>query len=152
MNRKQRDDQSTLQPSQVTAPESSPAGNGAAPEAAFAAAIQHLQAGEVQQAAALLASVLKAEPSNTEALHLLGVIAIQTRRHEVAADLFGKAIACRPDFAEAHGNLGIALVNRGKLGEAIACFRQAIALEPNVAQFHNNLGNALRMQLSLIHI
>ena len=44
-----------------------------------------------------------------DALHLLGVIALQTRHPERAVELIGKAIALKPNYAAAYTNRGKAL-------------------------------------------
>ena len=128
MKRKRRRQQATLQRPQVTAPAPEPASNAAAVEAALAAAIQHLQSGQLQHAEAAFRRVLKAQPSHPVALHLLGAVALQAGKNETAVDLIGKAIAVKPDYAEAHNNLGSELVNQDKLAEAVACYRKAIDL------------------------
>ena len=110
----------------------------------LAEAMRHHQAGELRQAAAIYRNILEAEPTNPVALHLLGVIALQRRRHGAAADLIRKAVAAKPDFAEAHTNLGSALMGDGKLEEAVASYQRAAALGPELAEAHSNLGHALQ--------
>ena len=144
MNRKHRRHQLTFQPRHVAAPIAAAAPDGGAAEAALAAAIKHHQAGELKEAAALYRQILEAQPDHAEALHLLGVIALQTGRPKIAVGLIAKAVARKPDFAEAHSNLGVALVNQGKLDEAVAAFRQAVSLKPDYAEAHANLGTALK--------
>ncbi len=119
------------------------ASNGGAPET-LARAMSHHQAGELREAAAIYGEILEAEPSNPVALHFLGLIALQRRRHGAAVDLIGKAVAHKPEYAEAHANLGTALMGEGKLDEAVASFQKAIALEPELAKAHVNLGHALQ--------
>ena len=128
MKRKRRRQQVNPEQRQVTAPAPEPASNAAAVEAALAAAIQHLQSGQLQHAEAAFRRVLKAQPSHPVALHLLGAVALQAGKNETAVDLIGKAIALKPDYAEAHNNLGSELVNQDKLAEAVACYRKAIDL------------------------
>jgi tetratricopeptide (TPR) repeat protein len=55
------------------------------------------QAGQRQEAEAVYRQVLQAEPSNADALHLLGVLAYQTGQHQLALDYIERALSVRPD-------------------------------------------------------
>ncbi|MEI8197285.1 MAG: tetratricopeptide repeat protein, partial [Phycisphaerae bacterium] len=111
---------------------------------AFDLAMQHHQAGRLQEAEQLYRQILMQQPGHADALHLRGVIASQVGRHDLAVVLIRQAIALKPGYTDAYSNLGIALCGLGQLGEAIAAFRQAILLNPNDAETLSNLGNALR--------
>ena len=101
------------------------------------------QQGKLADAERIYREVLQQQPNHFDALHLLGVIALQTRHTERAIELFGRAIALKPDFAEAYSNRGMALRELKRLAEALASYDQAIALKPDFAEAHNNRGNAL---------
>jgi predicted O-linked N-acetylglucosamine transferase (SPINDLY family) len=107
---------------------------------------KHFQTGRLQEAEQLYLQVLKTEPNRVDALHLLGVIAGQTNRHELAIEYLNAALRVDPNLASAHSNLGNVFINQRKLPEAIASFREAVRLKPDFAVAHNNLGNALREQ------
>jgi len=111
---------------------------------AIALAVQHHSAGRLSEAEKLYQQVLQADPNQPDALHLLGVIAYQTNRHEIAVDFIRKALANRPDFADAHYNLGNALMGLGNLDDAAASFQRAVAINPNSPAAHSNLGLALQ--------
>jgi predicted O-linked N-acetylglucosamine transferase (SPINDLY family) len=115
----------------------------------FKAGLSHHQAGRLAEAETLYRQVLAQRPDHVDALHLLGVLAAQTRRYDVAVDLIGRAIALRPNFPEAHNNLGNALLESGHPDQAVAACRRAVELKPNYADAHYNLGNALRAQVRL---
>ena len=87
--------------------------------------------------------VIRQQPQHFNAVYLLGVIALQTRRLELADELFGNAIALRPDFPEAYNNRGVALADLGRLEAALANYDQAIALQAEHFGAHNNRGAAL---------
>lgn len=112
-------------------------------------ALQHHQAGRLQEAEALYRQVLQAQPDHSDALHLLGVIAHQVGRHQAAVDLIGRAIGLNPAAAEYHNNMGEVYRALGRLDEAAAHFRQAIALRPSMPEAHNNAGNIFMEQGNL---
>jgi Tfp pilus assembly protein PilF len=115
----------------------------------FAAAVQHFQAGHLNEAERLLRQVLAINPRHADSLHLLGVIAYQTGRHDLAVDRISKAIAINPREASSHSSLGNLLLQQGRLDEAVACYRRAIDLKPNFSEALNNLGNAFKAQKKL---
>ena len=106
-----------------------------------ASGFAHHQAGRLPQAEACYRSVLAAEPSDVNALHLLGVLARQMGQHRAAVDLISKAVALNDRVPELHSNLGNALMDLGRTAEAEASYRRALALRPDYAAAHNNLGN-----------
>jgi protein O-GlcNAc transferase len=111
---------------------------------AFDLALQHHQAGRLQEAEALYRQILAQQPAHAGALHLLGLMAHQIGRNDIAANLISRAIALDPSVPEAHINLGNALKDLGQLDAAIAAYRRAIALRPGYAEAFSNLGNALK--------
>ena len=54
-------------------------------------ALEHHQAGRLQQAEVIYHQILTQEPNHQDALHLLGLIALQAGRHEVAVELIERA-------------------------------------------------------------
>jgi tetratricopeptide (TPR) repeat protein len=105
----------------------------------FAAAYAHDQAGQRDRAEALYRKVLAKAPGHADALHLLGVIALERGRHQRAIQLIRRALAIMPDFPAAHANLGSGLKAIGKRTEAAEAYRRAIALQPDYAIAHSNL-------------
>ncbi|NKB58851.1 MAG: tetratricopeptide repeat protein [Alphaproteobacteria bacterium] len=107
-------------------------------------ALQHHNAGELSQAEFIYRRILDAEPNQPGALHLLGVLSLQTGNKETAADLLSQAAEIDPDNSETHVNLGVALQALGRLAAAVESYRRAVAIEPDYAEAHNNLGVSLR--------
>jgi tetratricopeptide (TPR) repeat protein/SAM-dependent methyltransferase len=109
-----------------------------------ASGLAHHQAGRLPQAEACYRKILAAEPSNLNALHLLGVLARQAGQPRDAVDLIAKAVALNDRVPELHSNLGNALMDLERTAEAEACYRRALALRPDYAAALNNLGNLLQ--------
>lgn len=107
-------------------------------------ALRHHMAGRTSEAENLYRQILKTDPDQPDALHLLGVLASEMGNNGLAVDLITKALAIKPDNAEAHNNLGIAFEELGKLDEAIASYQKAIATDPGFAEAEDNLGNAFK--------
>ena len=115
----------------------------AALHAKFMQGVALHQQGKLAEAARIFEEVLRQQPNNFAALHLLGVIAAQTRRTERAVELLRKAIGVNAKVAAAHSNLGIALRNLKRLDEALASYDKAIALKPDYAEAYSSRGTAL---------
>jgi protein O-GlcNAc transferase len=112
-------------------------------DAMFAAAIDHRGAGRKHEAEALCRRILDLQPRHAEALHLMGLVAADSRRWAEAVQWIGRATEIAPDRAEYWINLGTVLHPLGRLDEAITAYRRAISFRPDVAAGYNNLGNAL---------
>lgn len=120
-----------------------PLGGAPTVTALLDSAVQAHQAGQWQHAEEIYRQVLRADPANANALHMLGVLASQRGQQHVAAGYIQEALLLDPNHPYYHSNLGIALREQGKLAEAADHFRQAIRLQPDYAEAHLNLGNAL---------
>lgn len=107
-------------------------------------ALNHHQAGNLQQAEQLYQKVLVTDPNNVDANHLLGFLAYQVGKMEMAVQLIQKAVLIQPSFAEAHNNLGNALNDLGKFDEAVLSYQRAVTYKPDFAEAHLKLGNAWR--------
>jgi tetratricopeptide (TPR) repeat protein len=107
-------------------------------------AIQHHQAGRLQEAEQLYRQILARQPGHVIAMHHLGMIAHQVGRNDIAVDLLRHVITLNPNLPEAHSNLGNVLRIKWQLDDAITACRQAIVLRPNYAEAYNNLGLALK--------
>ena len=110
---------------------------------AVALAIRHHQEGRLADAQSIYRQILDADPGNADALHFLGVIALQTGDAKTAIDLIQQAIRQVPDAAPYYSNLGEAQRALGDLDGAIGSYRQAIEIDPDFPMAHNNLGNIL---------
>jgi tetratricopeptide (TPR) repeat protein len=101
------------------------------------------RSGQLAHAKAAYEQVLKKQPKHFDALHLLGVIAVQTKNPALADELIGKAIEINPNAESAHFNRGNALKQLKRLDDALASFDKAIAIRPDFVEAFNNRGNTL---------
>ena len=96
------------------------------------------QSGNLQEAQSLYREIVRDDPFDSDALHLLGVTAHQQGRNDEAADYIFQAIAIRPMVAEFHNNLGSVLHAMSRSEEAVAAYEEAIRLAPDDADSHFN--------------
>ena len=109
-------------------------------------ALEHHRAGRLVEAEQMYRQLLADDPDNADCLHLLGMVAHQTGRHDLAVELIRKAIALHSMAASYHSNLGNVLQAQGSLHEAGACYQQALTLKPNQAEVWVNMGHILKAQ------
>ncbi len=107
---------------------------------ALAIGFQHHQAGQLPQAEQIYRQILAQQPSYPNALHLLGMLALQTGRPLEAVSLIEQAIAVDPAQAVFHGDLGSAYLVVGRHEDALASLKQAIARDPLYPDPHYNEG------------
>ena len=136
MNRKQRRAESKHG-------KSAPTSASSAVQQKLVTALQHHQAGRLEEAERLYRQVLALDPRQADGLHLLGVVAHQSGRHDLAVEMIGRAVAINATEASYHSNLGVALKHLGRLDDAVACYRRALDLWPEFPDAHNGLGSAL---------
>jgi protein O-GlcNAc transferase len=101
------------------------------------------QAGRLPEAEAILKTVLRTQPRDAAALHLLGLVAFQQGQFAQALERLTAAVRARPDYAEALNNLGRVLLALDQPAEAAERFHAARRLAPAVAEIHSHLGEAL---------
>ena len=104
-------------------------------------ALQCHEAGQLHEAEQMYQSVLDIKPEHADALHLKGLVAYQTGRHETAIDLIKRAIHNDPANPLYYSNLGAALRISGDLAGAVSCYNKAIRLKPNYPEAIFNLGS-----------
>ncbi len=103
---------------------------------------QH-RAGDLLAAENHYKNVLQADPENSEAWHLSGLVAFQQKRFKEAADCIKHCLDNAPGNATAHYNMARTLKELGKAQQAIDHYRQAVSLNPGYVSAWFNLGNIL---------
>ena len=102
-----------------------------------------LQTGKASEAEAVLNSILKTEPQQFDALHLLGVANLMQGKLEVASDFFLSAIEIDPQSAKTFYNLGIVHNASKDHQNAIECFQRAFDLDSGDSDISCALGDSL---------
>jgi predicted O-linked N-acetylglucosamine transferase (SPINDLY family) len=101
------------------------------------------RAGEYERAEQLYRAILRADPSNYEALHRLAFLNGQCGRWEEAQQFMARAIALNPYAPDALFLRGAALQKLHRHEEAVSCFDRALALGPGLAEVRLNRAASL---------
>jgi len=109
-------------------------------EQTLAVATEHHRAGRTAEAERLYRDVLDASPGHPDALHLLGVLALQSGRADEAVDRIAQAVAGDDGSPLFHANLGHALHASGRHREAAMSFARALTLLTNEGEGWGNVG------------
>lgn len=103
-----------------------------------------LRAGGIQAAAEACAEILREDPGNADALHLLAETAFRDGRHAQAIDRLRAGMALNPRNASLPYKLGCLLEEANRPDEALQAYESALRLDPGFAKAHNNLGGLLQ--------
>jgi protein O-GlcNAc transferase len=109
----------------------------------FQRAVACLQQRHFAQAEALCREVLQTDRRHFDALHVLGLVALQTGHADRAIELIGQSIEINPAQPMAHLNMSNALLHLRRPQAALASCDQALSLRPDYAEALNNRGTAL---------
>ena len=103
-------------------------------------AVEHYNAGRLDEAVRLCRAILAREPDQTETNHLLGVIWFKQGRTAEAREALARATRSPRASAEMHNNYGAVLNVLGAFDQAAEAFKRALGLDPNYPWALNNLG------------
>jgi protein O-GlcNAc transferase len=122
-------------------------GSAEPPKAAelVAAGVGHHQAGRLADAEKNYRLALELEPGQQDALHLLGVLAIQVGRYDAAVELIGRAIQHNGSHPGFYCNHGRALQHQGRFDDALESYDKALALKPDYADALLSRGSVLQI-------
>jgi predicted O-linked N-acetylglucosamine transferase (SPINDLY family) len=107
----------------------------------FNLALEFHRRGNLISAKEIYARLLVSHPENAEVLHLLGVIALQTKDYEKAIGLISKALVINPQMPNAFSNLGNVYKEQKQIDKALKCYQCALKIDPLFADAFSNIGN-----------
>jgi tetratricopeptide (TPR) repeat protein len=102
-----------------------------------------IQRGELDKAKSIIDDQLKSDPSNVEALNLLGIVAANQKNYAEAEDAFQRALRLEPGSKTTHNNLGNLYVAQQKLDLAEKEFNAVLKTAPTNRDANYNLGLVL---------
>src|SRR5262249_14836534 len=105
-------------------------------------ALDFHQRGLLEEAARVYQTLLAENSNHADALHLLGVVALQCGHPAMAVEHIGRAVALNPGVAAYPANLAEAYRVLGQHERAVECCRLALGLRPHFPEVANNLGLA----------
>ena len=110
---------------------------------------QLVQAGQLREAEASVASILEAEPRSRDALYLKAVICRFSGKADEALSAVGEVKAVAPEFGRAHQEEGHIHFHAGRIDQALAAYRRACHYNPSLvaswerqAELFKRSGNA----------
>ena len=101
----------------------------------------HHRQGQLSQAMDRYTAVLRADPTNAEALYYVALVACQEGQFQEGINLAQRALAVGKPQARVHNLIGKAQERLGAFTEAVKAYDAAIALDPNFAEAHGNRAN-----------
>jgi predicted O-linked N-acetylglucosamine transferase (SPINDLY family) len=113
-------------------------------ESLFKTAYAHHIKNETLKAESLYRKILQMAPGHSNALNLLGTIALERGDCDTALGLFQRAVRSYPQGAIFHNNLGTACRKAGRPEEAERAYREALRVDPDYVEARNNLGTMLQ--------
>jgi len=94
--------------------------------------------GKLKEAERAYVELLKSQPRNFQALHLMGVLLLQQGEPARGMEFLNRSLKLEPRQPLAHRDLGNALQQSGHLEKALASYDRALALKSDIADLHNN--------------
>jgi len=107
----------------------------------IARARQLQQSGQFDKAESLYRQVLHHDEQHVIANNLLGLLCLQTKRHEEAVSLIERALTAMPADPQAHSNLALAFCALNRHQDAERHFHESLKLAPANPKTYINLGN-----------
>ena len=106
----------------------------------FQRAVQMHRSGQLREAETLYKQTLSLHTSHPDSLHLLGVIAAQSRDYSRAERLITKAIKNNPQRPDYFANLGNVYRDSNNPEKAVSCYEKAIQRNPDDFETLSSLG------------
>ncbi|MDD2850976.1 MAG: tetratricopeptide repeat protein [Desulfuromonadaceae bacterium] len=112
----------------------------------FSEAIQFYHNGQLSAAESVCRRIIARNPSDAEAMHLLGLLAYQQGQFQDALELIGRAIDLSPAVPGPYLCLGEIFRSIGRPEQAEAVLCQALKVNPDFSEAFVNLSNLLNEQ------
>jgi tetratricopeptide (TPR) repeat protein len=125
-----------------TAPQDSPTAAAPTAAAGYEAGLRHMRAGQYLDAQLCCQQVLALDPGHADALHLMGLLCLNSAQFDHAVEWVARALRQDPK-PEYLYSLGTALRQQGQFDDALKAFDKAIQLKPDKAELWVGLGTAL---------
>ena len=104
------------------------------------------QKGNLDGAVEIYKKILIKDPSNADALHLLGVVYAQKGKYQIASEFLQKAIEINPNDENYHKNFGNLYLELGRLNEAVSSYKNYIDIKGNDLDVLFKIGFCLQKQ------
>ena len=108
-------------------------------------AVRLQMTGQLEEATTVFRKILEEDPRNSDAWHLMGIIAQQTGQPHAAENMFTRAIQILPSQGNYYVSLSALLRSLDRNEEAINVLQKGIAIEPNDAGAHADLSELLHL-------
>jgi len=115
----------------------------------FEQAIQHHQAGKLEQAKRSYKEILDMNPQHADSSHLLGLVEYQHGNYAQAISHIQQAVLVVPEQPVFLNNLGNVLREMGQLDQALQAYQKAIQIQPEFAEGYYNMGVFFQEQRKL---
>jgi len=109
-------------------------------QAKLSIALAYHRSGELDKAVSLYESILQADPTYSEAIHLLGLVYYQRGQHKAAERIIRQAIAINQTEPLYLTNYAVVLQSLGEFDNSITACATAIRLNPNHADAYYHKG------------
>ena len=106
------------------------------------------KSGKTTAAADIYERVLKLEPDNVDALHLLGLTHYDRKKYAEARELISSALNQSPHQPSIQHNMAAVLSIQGEIQAAEGYYREAIRLKPDYAEAYYNLSAIMKLRHS----
>jgi predicted O-linked N-acetylglucosamine transferase (SPINDLY family) len=102
------------------------------------------QQGKIEPAFEIFKKIISIEPTNFEALHIMGVILIGVNQHQMAIDFLKRAIKVNSKNSDAFYNLGLAYDSFNQKNNAIESYQKAVLINSRNYKAYNNKSKSER--------
>jgi tetratricopeptide (TPR) repeat protein len=107
-------------------------------------AFSFLEKGNISQAEFLYKKVIEIQPSNFDALFMLGAIYLLSGNYDLSISFTERALQSDPANASAYYNLGVSYQEKAELDKSVLYYQKAVEFDPALAPAYCNLGTVFQ--------